>query len=423
MTTLTISLLILLFSSIYASASTSDMSIISYDSTHMHHRSDDEVRALYESWLIEHGKSYNALGEKEKRFEIFKDNLKYIDEHNSIPNKSYKLGLTKFADLTNDEYKSTYLGYKSDRSRLLKNKSDRYLPKVGEKLPESVDWREKGALVDIKNQGSCGSCWAFSAVAAIESINQITTGELISLSEQELIDCDRSYNEGCNGGLMDYAFQFVIKNGGIDSEEDYPYVEGDGTCDTFRKNAKVVKIDSYEDVPENNERALQKALVHQPVSIAVEAGGKDFQHYKSGIFTGRCGTAVDHGVVAVGYGTENGMDYWIVRNSWGASWGEKGYLKMERNIASRQGKCGLAIEPSYPVKSGPNPPNPGPSPPTPAALAVVSLSHVGLASLGDAAHLKELFAVKTTTVVAHTTILSATFMKAPAQLARTTHWE
>ncbi|KAM3289601.1 low-temperature-induced cysteine proteinase [Capsicum chacoense] len=365
MTTLTISLLILLFSSISASASTSDMSIISYDSTHMHHRSDDEVRALYESWLIEHGKSYNALGEKEKRFEIFKDNLKYIDEHNSIPNKSYKLGLTKFADLTNDEYKSTYLGYKSDRRRLLKNKSDRYLPKVGEKLPESVDWRKKGALVDIKNQGSCGSCWAFSAVAAIESINQITTGELISLSEQELIDCDRSYNEGCNGGLMDYAFEFVIKNGGIDSEEDYPYVEGDGTCDTFRKNAKVVKIDSYEDVPENNEKALQKALVHQPVSIAVEAGGKDFQHYKSGIFTGRCGTAVDHGVVAVGYGTENGMDYWIVRNSWGTSWGETGYLKMERNIASRQGKCGLAIEPSYPVKSGPNPPNPGPSPPTP----------------------------------------------------------
>ncbi|CAN4095357.1 unnamed protein product [Withania somnifera] len=343
------------------------MSIITYDETHIHRRTDDEISALYESWLLEHGKSYNALDEKDKRFQIFKDNLNYIDEQNSIRNKSYKLGLTKFADLTNDEYRSIYLGTKSsgDRRKLMKKKSDRYLPKVGDSLPESIDWREKGALVGVKDQGSCGSCWAFSAVASIEAINKIVTGDLISLSEQELIDCDTSYNEGCDGGLMDYAFEFVIKNGGIDTEEDYPYAARNGRCDTYRKNAKVVKIDSYEDVPEDNEKALQKALANQPVSVAVEGGGRDFQHYKSGIFTGRCGTAVDHGVVAVGYGTENGMDYWIVRNSWGASWGEKGYLRMQRNVASRKGLCGIAIEPSYPVKTGQNPPNPGPSPPSP----------------------------------------------------------
>ncbi|MCD9559052.1 Cysteine proteinase rd21a [Datura stramonium] len=364
--TLAISLLLMFLFSSLASAS-SDMSIISYDESHIHRRTDDEVAALYESWLIEHGKSYNALDEKDKRFQIFKENLKYIDEQNSVPNKSYKLGLTKFADLTNEEYRSTYLGIKSsgDRRRLLKNKSDRYLPKVGDNLPESIDWREKGVLVGVKDQGGCGSCWAFSAIASTEAINAIVTGDLISLSEQELVDCDTTENEGCNGGLMDYAFEFIINNGGIDTEKDYPYTGRDGKCDQLRKNARVVTIDGYEDVPTNSEKALQKAVANQPVSIAVEAGGRDFQHYKSGIFTGKCGTAVDHGVVAVGYGTENGMDYWIVRNSWGADWGEKGYLRMQRNVASPRGLCGLAIEPSYPVKSGQNPPNPGPSPPSP----------------------------------------------------------
>lgn len=154
--TLTISILLMLIFSTLSSAS--DMSIISYDETHIHRRTDDEVSALYESWLIEHGKSYNALGEKDKRFQIFKDNLRYIDEQNSVPNQSYKLGLTKFADLTNEEYRSIYLGTKSsgDRKKLSKNKSDRYLPKVGDSLPESIDWREKGVLVGVKDQGSCG---------------------------------------------------------------------------------------------------------------------------------------------------------------------------------------------------------------------------------------------------------------------------
>ncbi|CAN4115130.1 unnamed protein product [Withania somnifera] len=366
MASVTMSLLLIL---IFLTSSTlaSDLPFISYDGTHIHRRTDGEVSALYEWWLLEHGKSYNALEEKDKRFQIFKENLNYIDEQNSIPNKSYKLGLTKFADLTNDEYRSIYLGMKSsaDRVKLLKKKSDRYLPKVGDNLPESVDWREKGALVGVKDQGTCGSCWAFSAVASIEAVNKIVTGDLISLSEQELIDCDKSYNDGCNGGLMDYAFEFIIKNGGIDTEKDYPYEERDGKCDINRKNAKVVTIDSYEDVPAYNEKALQKAVASQPVSVAVEGGGRDFQLYKSGIFTGKCGAAVDHGVVAVGYGTENGKDYWIVRNSWGASWGEKGYIRMERNVASPKGLCGITIEPSYPVKSGQNPPNPGPSPPSP----------------------------------------------------------
>ncbi|KAL2242098.1 low-temperature-induced cysteine proteinase [Sesamum indicum] len=360
-----------LFLSLFLATSwASDMSIITYDeNNHLAGpglRSHDEVMSMYESWLMKHGKSYNALGEKERRFEIFKDNLRYIDEQNALGGRTYKLGLNRFADLTNEEYRKTFLGARPDgKRRLTSTKSDRYAPKVGESLPDSIDWRAKGAVAPVKDQGSCGSCWAFSTIAAVEGINQIVTGNLTSLSEQELVDCDTSYNQGCNGGLMDYAFEFIIKNGGIDSEEDYPYKARDGRCDQFRKNAKVVSIDGYEDVPENNEKALQKAVANQPVSVAIEAGGRDFQLYESGIFTGKCGTSLDHGVAAVGYGSENGKDYWIVRNSWGSSWGEKGYIRMQRNVEVRTGLCGIAVEPSYPTKTGANPPNPGPSPPSP----------------------------------------------------------
>ncbi|KAK4352117.1 hypothetical protein RND71_027635 [Anisodus tanguticus] len=422
--TLTLSILIMLVSSATVILAAEDMSIITYNEKHHSigsestvQRSDDEVMTLYESWLVEHKKVYNALGEKDKRFQIFKDNLRYIDEQNAMSGKSYKLGLTQFSDLTNEEYRKMYLGTKGDGARRLSNRqSDRYAPKVGDSLPDSVDWREKGVLVGVKNQGQCGSCWAFSAVASIEAVNKIVTGNSISLSEQELVDCDTSINSGCKGGLMDYAFKFVINNGGIDTEEDYPYTAKDGRCDQTRKNAKVVTIDGYEDVPANDEKALKKAVSGQPVSVAIEAGGKDFQHYKSGIFTGKCGEAVDHGVVAVGYGSENGKDYWIVRNSWGASWGEQGYLRMQRNIANPKGLCGIATIASYPVKTGQNPPKPAPSPPSPERLAAVSTSTITTVSLGVAALWKELLAVKTITVAAHMIIPSATLKPAPAQL-------
>jgi len=353
----------LIFFSLFLLSSSFHLTIATSTDAKPSRRSEEEVKSMYESWVVEHGKQYNAIGERERRFEIFKDNLNFIDEHNAAGDESYKLGLNKFADLTNQEYRSTYLGLKMDRNPRL---SSRYAVLEGEELPETVDWRKKGAVVGVKDQGSCGSCWAFSTIAAVEGINQIITGDLISLSEQELVDCDKSYNEGCNGGLMDYAFQFIINNGGIDSEADYPYKERDGQCDQYRKNAKVVSIDDYEDVPANDEKALQKAVANQPISVAIEAGGRAFQLYQSGIFTGRCGTALDHGVTAVGYGTENDKDYWIVKNSWGGSWGEEGYIRMERNVAGiSTGKCGIAVEPSYPIKNGQNPPNPGPSPPTP----------------------------------------------------------
>nr|ABQ10202.1 cysteine protease Cp4 [Actinidia deliciosa] len=349
----------------FAFSSALDMSIISYDQTHPPQRTDAEAMAIYEKWLTTHGKAYNAIGEKERRFEIFKDNLRFVDEHNAVAG-SYRVGLNRFADLTNEEYRSMFLGGNMEmKERSASTKSDRYAFRAGDKLPGSVDWREKGAVSPVKDQGQCGSCWAFSTISAVEGINQIVTGELISLSEQELVDCDKSYNMGCNGGLMDYGFQFIINNGGIDTEEDYPYRAVDGTCDQFRKNARVVSINGYEDVPEDDENSLKKAVANQPVSVAIEAGGRAFQLYESGVFTGHCGTNLDHGVVAVGYGTENGVDYWTVRNSWGPKWGENGYIKLERNINATSGKCGIASMASYPTKTGSNPPNPGPSPPTP----------------------------------------------------------
>ncbi|KAF6156878.1 hypothetical protein GIB67_000418 [Kingdonia uniflora] len=225
---------------------------------------------------------------------------------------------------------------------------------VTQPLPSSVDWRERGAVNGIKDQGSCGSCWAFSTIASVEGINQIRSGDLVSLSEQKLVDCDKKVNEGCNGGLMDYAFQFIVENGGISSEGDYPYTERDNKCDITKKKTVSVTIDGYEDIPANSDESLLKAVSHQPVSVAIEAGVPYFQFYWKGVFSRTCGTDLDHGVAIVGYGVSEGNKYWIVKNSWGSDRGEDGYIKMQRNRA-REGLCGINKMASYPIKSGPSP--------------------------------------------------------------------
>jgi C1A family cysteine protease len=196
-----------------------------------------------------------------------------------------------------------------------------------------------------------GCCWAFSAVAAMEGITQITTGKLISLSAQELIDCDtRGVDKGCNGGLMDNAFQFIQHNHRLTTEANYPYKGVDGTCNTKKIANDAAKIFGYENVPANNEMALQKAVAHQPISVAIDAGGFDFQFYSSGIFTGTCGTNLDHGVTVVGYGVSNdGTKFWLVKNSYGTQWGEKGYIRMHRDVNAKEGLCGIAMQASYPT--------------------------------------------------------------------------
>ncbi|XP_015884113.3 cysteine protease XCP2 [Ziziphus jujuba] len=310
----------------------------------------DKLIQLFESWISKHRKVYENFEEKRQRFEIFKDNLKHIDETNKKVS-NYWLGLNEFADLSHEEFNNMYLGLKADQTRREHTSLDEFAYKDVADLPKSVDWRKKGAVTHVKNQGSCGSCWAFSTVAAVEGINQIVTGNLTSLSEQELIDCDNLHNNGCNGGLMDYAFAYIVSNGGIHKEEDYPYIMKEGTCDMKKDEQEVVTISGYHDVPINDERSLLKALANQPLSVAIEASGRDFQFYRGGIFDGDCGNHLDHGVAAVGYGSSKGLDYIIVKNSWGPKWGEKGYIRMKRNTGKPEGLCGINKMASYPTKN------------------------------------------------------------------------
>ncbi|GLT46938.1 hypothetical protein SLA2020_206640 [Shorea laevis] len=300
----------------------------------------------FEQWLARYGIQYSDRDEWLIRYGIYQSNIQLIDYINS-QNLSFKLTDNKFADMTNDEFKSIYLGF---RSKQHSRESKSYQHEVYYDLPDSIDWRQKGAVTPIKDQGQCGSCWAFSAVAAVEGVNRIKTGKLISLSEQELVDCDvKNGNQGCNGGLMENAFEFIMKNG-LTTEDDYPYNGLDGSCDEQKVKRHSVTINGFKTV-KNNETRLQAAVTNQPVSVAIDAGGYGFQLYSGGVFTGSCGYELNHGVTVVGYGKDGSKKYWLVKNSWGKLWGESGYIRMERDFKDKRGICGIAMETSYPIKS------------------------------------------------------------------------
>lgn len=308
-------------------------------------RNLDEVSMTekHEQWMAQHGRVYKDEAEKAKRFKIFKETVEYIEAFNKAGDKSYVLGINQFADMTNEEFLSTSTGYKP-RKDVSRGTSFRYAD-VSE-VPPSMDWREKGAVTDVKDQQNCGCCWAFSAAAAVEGIHQITTGDLISLSEQELVDCVTD-NQGCDGGFMDTAFKFIVDNG-LTTESAYPYQAADGTCNNGASAA--AQITNYEDVPQNNEDALLQAVVNQPVSVGIDGSDMNFKNYQSGIFTGDCGTDLNHAVTLVGYGTsEDGTMYWLIKNSWGTNWGEGGYMRIQRGTDAPEGLCGINQQASYPT--------------------------------------------------------------------------
>jgi len=308
----------------------------------------EQAEALFNAWSTQHGKSYTDSQVK-ARFAAFRANLEFVAAHNEAAANglhTYTVEMNQFADLTAEEYKATYLGFRFNGNNAASNNTKA----LSGNAPAAIDWRTKGAVTPVKNQGQCGSCWSFSATGALEGANFIKSGKLVSLSEQELLDCD-TVDSACNGGLMDNAFDFVKGNGGIDSEDDWKYLARQTIffkCTKSHEAKKVATCTGHTDVPTNDESQLQLAAALQPVSIAIEADQPSFQLYKSGVMTGACGTNLDHGVLLVGYGTDNGQDYWIVKNSWGEGWGEKGYIRLARNVADKAGQCGLTLAASYP---------------------------------------------------------------------------
>jgi cathepsin L len=294
-------------------------------------------------FVEKYGKTYESSSEQAYRFRVFKKNLEMIHAHNA-KGLSYKLAVNHFADMTNAEFRERFLGVRLNHTR--RGAKHIVNPKVT--LPSTVDWRQKGAVTPVKDQGQCGSCWAFSTTGSTEGAWFLTKGQLVSLSEQNLVDCSGAEgNQGCNGGLMDNGFQYIIDNKGIDTEKSYPYTAEDGSC-KFKPANVAATVTSFRDIPTGDENALQSAVAQQPVSVAIDASQSSFQFYSSGVYYDEnCSSdQLDHGVLAVGYGTESGSDYWLVKNSWAATWGDQGYIKMSRN---KSNNCGIATAASYPV--------------------------------------------------------------------------
>jgi len=306
--------------------------------------SEEYYRSSFASFMSKYDKKYPS-DELVYRFKVFKANLDFVATHNK-KNLSYTLGMNRFGDMPFAEFHAKYTGLNYVQRDFIRSRNHVHEENVNN--PASVDWRSKNAVTPVKDQGQCGSCWAFSATGSMEGSYAIAKGSLLSLAEQQLVDCSGSFgNQGCNGGLMDYAFEYVIKNG-ITTEDKYPYKAVDQRCKSPLPPA-AIHITSYVDVQSNSDPALETAVAKGPVSVAIEADQPAFQFYKSGVFSDpSCGTMLDHGVTAVGYDVDSKKTkYWIVKNSWGADWGSNGYIMMLRKTGA--GQCGINMENSYAV--------------------------------------------------------------------------
>lgn len=299
-----------------------------------------------------HGKSFENEDVESERMLAFLMAQQHVRVHNEAYEKgdiSFAIGINHLADLPFNEYRKLN-GFRRLRGDSTQSNASRWAAPMNTAIPDAFDWRDQGYVTEVKNQGMCGSCWAFSSTGALEGQHKRRTGQLVSLSEQNLVDCSAAFgNNGCNGGLMDFAFEYVKQNKGIDTEDSYPYKARQAKCH-FKKADVGADDTGYVDLPESDEDALKEAVATQgPISVAIDAGHRSFQLYKEGVyFEKNCSPEqLDHGVLVVGYGTcPTHGDYWIVKNSWGEEWGEKGYIRMARN---KNNHCGIASKASYPL--------------------------------------------------------------------------
>jgi cathepsin L len=301
---------------------------------------ETEYRSAFDTFRLKYAKKYTTETEAIYRYAVFKSNLDFVNSFDTEA-RGFKVKMNAFGDLSNVEFNKIYNGMNI-------SKTPKRFPVVNTGAA-TVDWRTKGAVTGIKDQGQCGSCWSFSATGSIEGAHFLSAGSLVSLSEQNLVDCSTAQgNQGCNGGLMDSAFQYVISNNGIDTESSYPYTAtGPNSCQ-FSANNVGATISSFTDVASGDENALLTAVNQQPVSVAIDASQSSFQFYSSGVYNEPAcsSTQLDHGVLAIGYGTDGGSDYWLVKNSWGTGWGLSGYIEMSRN---QNNQCGIATAASWPT--------------------------------------------------------------------------
>ncbi|KAK3929872.1 Cathepsin L [Frankliniella fusca] len=315
--------------------------------------SEQEIQAHWEEFKTTHAKTYASPVEEAYRAKVFKENALRIAKHNERFDRgevTFKVGYNQYADMHTHEITEKMNGYRMGQKKPSNNTV--FKAHLNRPSSEKVDWRSKGFVTPVKDQGGCGACWAFSTTGALEGQHFKKTGKLVSLSEQNLVDCSTA-NYGCGGGLMDDAFEYVRVNGGLDTEESYPYTGEDGNTCFFNSEDKIdLQTSGYVDI-DSTEKDLEAAVSEiGPISVAIDASHFSFQFYKSGIYyEPKCSSkALDHGVLAVGYGTEwPNKQYWIVKNSWGPKWGEDGYIRIARN---KRNHCGIATMASYPTILG-----------------------------------------------------------------------
>jgi cathepsin L len=312
------------------------------------HSSKQQLEEDWKNFKVKYDKTYKDAYEERYRKEIFVEHLQEIKVHNRLYSqgfKSFTMGINRFSDLNKAEFVKRMTGSKPRNSSDTSRSSKFFSAKVGASIADGVDWRDEGYVTDVKYQGECGSCWAFSTTGALEGQHFRQTGDLVSLSEQQLVDCSTE-NQGCNGGWPFKALDYIASNGGIDTDDSYPYEAAGGQC-RYDSSTIGATCTGYVMV-DQSESALQEAVASiGPISVAIDASQGSFQSYSSGVYDDpACGSETNHAVLIVGYGTTgDGQDYWIVKNSWGTQWGMDGYTWMSRN---NDNQCGIANEATYP---------------------------------------------------------------------------